>query len=364
MKLIKHYKYIGILSIVLLVFILIILFKSDITIFKSDKKTSSGSDNHSINTALIIDSELHKEEISQLKQSVADCSDKYDKKYSVFKTDDYNGSYEKTIDSAIKSGATLIICPDSTFEETVYDIQNSYIGVYFLIIDGIPHNSNASDATLNFNSISLTFSEAELGFLAGYAAVYEGYSKLSFVGVDNDIKSLHYYYGFLQGADYAAKDTNLKDIHISSTFTAIEDYDISLNKAYATKPDVMIICDEELVNKSLDFATENDVKVIACDDSYPKDSENIIANTFKNYYLPIYDYLTKFYKNNFEAGKVIEYSTSEEAVSLIYNTSSFTKFDSKIYDSIYQKLASDEIQIISDTTVSPEEIGLTNIKLD
>ena len=126
----------------------------------------------------------------------------------------------------------------------------------------------------------------------------------------------------------------------------------------------MIICDEELVNKSLDFATKNDVKVIACDDSYPKDSENIIANTVKNYYLPIYDYLTKFYKNNFESGKVIEYSTSEEAVSLIYNTSSFTKFDSKIYDSIYQKLASDEIQIISDTTVSPEEIGLTNIKLD
>ena len=187
---------------------------------------------------------------------------------------------------------------------------------------------------------------------------------MSFVGVDNDIKSLHYYYGFLQGADYAAKDTNLKDIHISSTFTSIEDYDISLNKAYATKPDVMIICDEELVNKSLDFATKNDVKVIACDDSYPKDSENIIANTVKNYYLPIYDYLTKFYKNNFESGKVIEYSTSEEAVSLIYNTSSFTKFDSKIYDSIYQKLASDEIQIISDTTVSPEEIGLTNIKLD
>ena len=125
------------------------------------------------------------------------------------------------MDSAIKSGATLIICPDSTFEETVYDIQNSYIGVYFLIIDGIPHNSDASDATLNFNSISLTFSEAELGFLAGYAAVYEGYSKLSFVGVDNDIKSLHYYYGFLQGAYYSAKDTNRKDIHISSTFTSI-----------------------------------------------------------------------------------------------------------------------------------------------
>ena len=60
MKLIKHYKYIGILSIVLLVFILIILFKSDIPIFKSDKKTSSGSDNQAINTALIIDSELHK----------------------------------------------------------------------------------------------------------------------------------------------------------------------------------------------------------------------------------------------------------------------------------------------------------------
>ena len=43
----------------------------------------------------------------------------------------------------------------------------------------------------------------------------------------------------------------------------------------------MIICDEELVNKSLDFATKNDVKVIACDDSYPKDSENIIYLTIE-----------------------------------------------------------------------------------
>lgn len=363
MKLIKHYKYIGILSMVLLVFILVILFKSNITIFKSEKK-SSNSDSQMINTALIIDSNLHNEEISQLKQSISDCSNKFDKTYSIFKTEDYNNSYEKTIDSAIKSGATLIICPDSSFEETIYRMQNSYIGIYFMIIDGIPHNDDLSDSTLNFNSISITFSEAELGFLAGYAAVYEGYSNLSFVGIENDIKSLHYYYGFLQGADYAAKDINQSGIHISSVFTNIDNCTNSFNKAYASKPDIMIICNRELINKSLDFIEENKVPFIACDDSYPKNNDYLIANTVKNYYFPTYDYLTKFYKNEFEAGKIIEYSTSEEAISLVFDTSSFTKFDSKIYDSIYLKLANDEIQIISDTTVSPAELGLTNVNLN
>lgn len=364
MKLIKHYKYTAVLSIILLVFILLILRNSDITLFKSDKKNTAASKQNLIDTALIVDSNLHTKELDELKQCLADCSTKYDKKYSIFNTSSYNDSYDKTLEAAINSGAKLIICPDSTFEETVYEFQTTYTNVFFLIIDGIPHNSDNSDSTLNFNSISLIFNESELGFLAGYAAIYEGYSNISFAGLDNDSKSLHYYYGFLQGADYAAKNTGKNNVRISSSFISSND-DISvLEKSYSSATDLMVICNKNLTGCSNDFLQKHNVKAIICDDNFPEESDNIVANTYKNYYLSTTDFLSKYYSKNIEKGTIQQYSAKDNSISLIYKTSVFTKFDSRIYDSIYMKLAEEEIQIISDTTVNPKELGLTNITIN
>ena len=52
----------------------------------------------------------------------------------------------------------------------------------------------------------MLFQEDEPGFLAGYAAVKDGYTKLGFLGGMAVPAVIRYGYGFAEGADYAAKE--------------------------------------------------------------------------------------------------------------------------------------------------------------
>lgn len=49
------------------------------------------------------------------------------------------------------------------------------------MIDGVPHDENNTYATAA-NMVSVVFAEEEAGYMAGYAAVKEGYTKLGFMG--------------------------------------------------------------------------------------------------------------------------------------------------------------------------------------
>ena len=363
MKFKKYYRYVITVCAILLIFILIILFKSNLLDFKSNKKTPASS-NGDINIALIINNDSDSEDIDALIQSLKLCSSSFEKKYASFKVQDYNNSYEDTIIDAMKRGATLVVCPDSSFEETIYKMQNLYKGIYFLIVDGIPHNADNSDSTLNFNVISLTFDDAEAGFLAGYAAVYEGYARLSFIGLENDIQSIHYCYGFLQGADYAAKDTGVNEIHIKTAYASTDTCEDIADKMYADGSEIIIACNKKIIDNVISSAKSHDKKIITCDDNSPEENKYIIANTTKNYYIPATDCITKFYQGSLRGVTIKEYNSTDNAIALAFKTSDFVRFDSKIYDSIYYKLSDSELQIISDTTVSPEELGLTNIILD
>ena len=70
--------------------------------------------------------------------------------------------------------------PGSNFETAAYAAQSAYPDVDFLLIDGVPHDENGAYATAS-NMVSMVFARREAGYLAGYAAVREGYTKLGFL---------------------------------------------------------------------------------------------------------------------------------------------------------------------------------------
>jgi len=57
-----------------------------------------------------------------------------------------------------------------------------YPDVNFVLIDGNPHNADYSEFRTNENAVGIVFAEEQAGFLAGYAAVKDGYTKLGFMG--------------------------------------------------------------------------------------------------------------------------------------------------------------------------------------
>ena len=91
-------------------------------------------------------------------------------------------SYLETIGLAIEGGAKLVVCPGFLFEEPVFLAQEQYKDVHFILLDGVPHNADYSEYKTESNVMPILFQEDEPGFLAGYAAVKEGYTKLGFLG--------------------------------------------------------------------------------------------------------------------------------------------------------------------------------------
>ena len=69
------------------------------------------------------------------------------------------------------------------------------------------------------NTYCIRYAEEQAGFLAGYAAVFEGYTKLGFIGGMKVPAVIRYGYGFVQGADYAAKELGIKNVSIKYNYT-------------------------------------------------------------------------------------------------------------------------------------------------
>lgn len=362
MKFKTYYKYLTILGILLLAYILVILFNPDISVTKKKKNSESIINSDTIiNMALILNDcpEIKSEQMLQALDSI---SSELQKTYAIFKTTDYNNSYEDTITAAAGSGASLIICPDASFEETIYNMQTSYVNVYFLIVDGIPHNSDYSDSTINYNVIPLTYDDSEIGFLVGCALAYDGYKDVSFVGL-NDTQSPQYFYGLLNGINYASQTLEISDITVKYSYTTEENCENIINKMYDDGSDILVAHGDMVIQKADNISGIRQKPCIICSENYDTDNNYIIASTYKNVAITLHDCIYNFYTNNSSGGSIVRYSSEEHSIGLIFGKDSFKMFNSDIYNIIYQELAENKISVISDTTISPEDLELKNIKI-
>lgn len=126
-------------------------------------------------------------------------------------------SFQETIELAIEGGAKVIVCPGYLFEEPIYNMQTAHPDVKFILIDGEPHDADYNYETAD-NTMAVLYQEDQAGFLAGYAAVKDGYTKLGFMGGMALPAVIRYGYGYLAGADYAAKELGV-DVDVTYTYT-------------------------------------------------------------------------------------------------------------------------------------------------
>lgn len=273
--------------------------------------------------------------------------------------------YSAMIQQAVNDGARLIICPDSSYAETLYAVQKDYINTYFIIVDGIPHNPDNTDQTINYNVIPISYNEAEIGFLAGYALVYEGYTSLAFIGNCQTTGVIHYGYGFLQGANLAAEECNITNVNISYHYAEdIADAEETAEQYYSSNIPVIVTVGDELVNPLIDIASDHNAYLATCGNYYDfyEDSNSFIALSYKDIAASVFDTVNNFYSNNISGGKTIT-ATNGNWIGFIYDKEKFSRFNSDVCDTINRRLAEDEILLISDTTVSVEDLGLTHITI-
>ena len=285
-------------------------------------------------------------------------------------TEKSNDAYLSAIELAVKGGAKAIVTPGFLFEEPVYIAQDQYPDVKFILIDGNPHDADYNYKTGD-NTVGITYAEEQAGFLAGYAAVKEGYTKLGFLGGMAVPAVVRYGYGFVQGADYAAKELNVPEIsmnyHYTGGFDATPEAQTLAASWYQSGTEVIFACGGAVGNSAMAAAEQANGKVIGVDVDQSPESQTVITSAMKGLGASVYTIVSQFYDNKFPGGQNLVFDATNEGVALPMDTSKFEKFTKADYDKLYAALVADTdgiaSNIMKDTEKQVTDITTTAVKV-
>lgn len=260
------------------------------------------------------------------------------------------------IDLAVKGGAKLIVTPGFLFENPVYQAQTKYPDTKFVIIDAAP--SKDGEVKIENNVHSIFYAEEQAGYMAGYAAVKEGYKKLGFMGGIAVPAVVRFGYGFIQGADVAASELGLAKGDVNIKYTYVGNFDASpenMAKAsawYNEGVECIFACGGGVGNSVMKAAETAGKVVIGVDVDQSTESDTVITSAMKNLGASVYNTIDSFYNNKFEGGMSVTLSTKEDGVQLPMDTSKFKKFTKDEYNTLYNKLKDGELVVANDTVAT------------
>ena len=129
-----------------------------------------------------------------------------------------------SVNTAIAEGYTIIVMPGYAFGGTIVEVAENNPEIKFVALDvargdlleakyGKEYDYNPDNPKWTYqlpsNVTSFVYQEEISGFMAGYAAVKEGYKKLGFLGGMAVPAVIRFGYGFVQGANTAAVEMKI-----------------------------------------------------------------------------------------------------------------------------------------------------------
>lgn len=281
-----------------------------------------------------------------------------------------DAGYLAAIDNAVTSGAKVVVTPGFLFEVPIYEAQTKYPDVKFILLDGTPHTADYGDFTIQKNVASVMYAEEQSGYLAGYAAVKDGNTKLGFMGGMAVPAVQAFGYGFLQGAEAAATELGLADGSISAIYHYTGDFaETDTNKAtaktmYQEGTQVIFACGGSVGKSVMAAASEAGAKVIGVDVDQRYDSDTVITSATKGLGASVQAVLESIYKTkswDTYAGVTTVFNASNNGVGLPTSVigddkanafDRFTSFDKAAYDAVYATLADGSVAPVRTFTVA------------
>jgi basic membrane protein A len=276
--------------------------------------------------------------------------------------------YLDMIEQAVNDGAKIIVTPGFLFEQPIFEAQDLYPNVHFVLIDGNPNDGDWSkeggpEFRTEANAVGIVYAEEQAGFLAGYAAVKDGYTKLGFMGGMAVPAVIRFGYGFAQGIEYAAEEMGLKDLalnyHYTGGFAATPEAQALAASWYADGVEVIFACGGAVGDSVMAAAEAAGAKVIGVDVDQSSQSETVITSAAKGLAASVIAVLDAYYQGEFPAGQALVMDAAADGVELPMATSRFKTFSQADYDAIFAKLVAGEVKLLKDSDVkSVAEIPL------
>ena len=264
--------------------------------------------------------------------------------------------------AAIEKGAKVVVLPGYLFEEAVTQLQTQYPEVIFIALDTSPTAGEGSPAP---NTYSILYKEEQAGYFAGYAIVKDGYTKLGFLGGMAVPAVVRYGYGFVQGAEAAAKELD-KEVDIKywycDSFAPSDDIKTKMDSWYADGTEVVFSCGGGIYLSALAAADAAGGLVIGVDVDQSYESDLIITSAMKGLKASVVLALTKIYDNGGAlpedmAGAVASLGAADDAAGLPTDEHAwrFDTFTVEEYNAVFEAVKSGEIEI-SDAIDAPPAV--------
>ena len=277
-----------------------------------------------------------------------------------------------SIAQAVEEGADTIVMPGYLFGATLTVVMELYPDVNFIAVDVA-----AGDLTVDYttyydptaNVACLTFSEEQAGYLAGYAAVKDGYTKLGFLGGMAVPAVIRYGYGFVQGANAAAVEME-KAIEINYTyggqFAPSPEITAKMEGWYEAGTEVVFACGGGIYASAVEAANKYEKKVIGVDVDQSYIDDCIITSAMKQLQNVTETVLEAL--NNGEwttyGGKISNFSLAEgDYVGLPTAEDSWklTTFTVEEYNTLKQAIIDGTVVISNDTEAEPAVAETTTV---
>ena len=279
--------------------------------------------------------------------------------------DQGDDAYLNAIDLAVQGGAKVIVTPGFLFEVPVFLAQDRYPDVKFVLLDGSPNNGDYDNfvGKVSPNTVSVFYAEEQSGFLAGYAAVKEGYRSLGFMGGMAVPAVIRFGHGYIQGADLAAKELGLAkgavtiNYFYTGTFAPSPDIQTRAAAWYNEGVEVIFSCGGGICFSIFPAAENSGNVVIGVDGDQSSESPTVITSAMKMLTTSVYDCLKDYYDGKFQGGQTLLFSASSDGVGLPMDTSKFTTFTESEYRDVYAKLASGATVVDNNIEIAPDAVA-------
>ena len=285
-------------------------------------------------------------------------------------TEDSDAARLEQMDNAVNDGAKAVVVAGYLFGSSIAEAQAKYPDVEFLALD--VSTVDLGDTAPAENTALITYKEEQAGYLAGYAAVTDGYKELGFLGGMAVPAVIRYGYGFVQGADAAAKEIGATDVNIkywySGGFAATDEVKNKMDGWYSEGTEVVFACGGPVCESCDAAAQANGGKMIGVDVDQSGRFDTVVTSAMKGLAESVNEALTDALNNGWKftdayAGKQAVLGAAENCVGLPMSTSKFTKFTQEQYDAMYAAIVDGSL-VIDDSFDVDVHPAVTNVTVD
>ena len=298
---------------------------------------------------------------------------------------------------AIADGYNVIVMPGYAFAATVVELANNYPDVKVVALDvsvgdllekavaakGEVYDYNPANWDLSAyvdmtNVYCAVYQEELCGYMAGYAAVKLGYTKLGYLGGMAVPAVQRYGYGYVQGADAAAAELGI-EIEMNYVYGGIfyGDADITavMDTWYANGTQIVFACGGSIWSSAAESAKKYGGKIIGVDTDQAAEIDEAygegmtVTSAMKGLAPTTINMLTEIIVNNnwaSFAGKVetlglISEEPTANYVQLAPSTLFGEGFSAEDYAALVKAMLDGTVVVSNDTTAMP---ATTNTKLN